>query len=330
MINTQRRATNTHTKAYKSQGLVLHLKHRKQYALSGVSNKQTETIKRGIFMAVQKNKKDAGKAKATARGSKAGTPAKKAAATKKSAATAKKTAKGTPGLKESLAKLVKAAQSAAANKDAPPNQQFDYIMDMIATDLNSILEMFMEVLKLFTNLSPAERARLVGAGVRNYGFIEKARDIARDNPTFLPPNFDVDQFSADLESFDKVRQVYLVGEKLETMASDKMLLMSNDLYRESLRVYNTLKEQSKARVPGARDLFMALETFFKKRRTADRPPTEAEEIRRARGIIKGTVEGEMLLKNEKAKKTGGVHEVIEDIHKDQIAGKESAEFNEKE
>ena len=274
-------------------------------------------------MAVPKNKKDAGKAKAPARGSKAGTTAKKAS-------TAKKTAQGTPGLKESLAKLVKAAQSAAGNKGAPPNQQFDLVMDMIAHDLNSILEAFMEVGKIFTNLTPAERARLIGAGVRNYGFIEKARDIARDNPTFLPPNFDVEQFSADLESFDKVRQVFLTGEKLETLASDKMLLMSNDLYRESLRVYNTLKEQSRARVAGARDLFLALETFFKKRRPSDRPPTEKEELKRAKGIIEGKIDGEMLLKNQKAKKTGGVHEVVEDIHRDQIAGKESAEFSEKE
>jgi hypothetical protein len=109
-----------------------------------------------------------------------------------------------------------------------------------------------------------------------------------------------------------------------------MLLMSNDLYLESLRVYNTLKEQSKAKVVGARDLFMALETYFKRRRPSDKQPTEKEEIRKARGLIKGTVEGEMFLKNEKAKKTGGVHEVVEDIHKDQIAGKESAEFNKNE
>lgn len=261
-------------------------------------------------MAVKKSKKETASPKSKAASGKAGTAAKKSALASKRAKTA--TAKK------------------AGSKAAPPNQNFDNVMDMIEHDLTAILDMFMQASKLFSNLSPAERARLIGAGVRNYGFIEKARDIARDNPTFLPPNFDIEQFSADLESFDKVRQVFLIAEKLETIASDKMLLMSNDLYRESLRIYNTLKEQSKARVAGARDLFMALESFFKKRRPSDRPPTEKEELKRAEGIIKGKIDGEMLLKNEKAKKTGGVHEVIEDIHRDQIAGKESAEFNEKE
>jgi len=260
-------------------------------------------------MAERKNKKAAASPKSKAASDKAGTAKKKSAPTSKQTKTA--TAKK------------------AESKAGPPNQTFDNTMDLIEHDLDAILDMFMRVSNLFSNLSPAERARLIGAGVRNYGFIEKARDIARDNPAFLPPNFDIDQFSADLQSFDKVRQVFLIAEKLETIAADKMLLMSNDLYRESLRVYNTLKEQSRARVAGARDLFMALETFFKKRRPSDRPPTEKQEIRKAEGIIKGTVDGEMFLKNEKAKKTGGVHEVIEDIHKDQIAGKKSAEFNEK-
>ena len=63
---------------------------------------------------------------------------------------------------------------------------------------------------------------------------------------------------------------------------------------------------------------------------SERPPTEAEQFRKAKGLIEGKIDGEMLLKNEKAKKTGGVHEIVEDIHKDQIAGKESAEFSEKE
>jgi hypothetical protein len=227
-----------------------------------------------------------------------------------------------------LLQRIKEALAKDGNKDALSDITFDDIMNMIIEDVGNALQGFMETIKMFNNLSPVERARLIGAGVRNYGFIEKVRDVAIDNPSYLPPNFDVNKFSAELESFDRVRQIYLVSEKLESMASDKMLLMSNDLYREALRVYNTLREQSKARVGGARDLFMALETYFKRRRISERPLTEKEEIRRAKGIIKGTVNGEMNLKNFKAKKTGGIHEINEDIHKDRIAGKESAEFDE--
>jgi hypothetical protein len=75
---------------------------------------------------------------------------------------------------------------------------------------------------------------------------------------------------------------------------------------------------------------MALETFFKRRRVTAKPPTEAEELRRARSLIMGRTEGEMVIKNVKPKMSGGVHEVIEDVHKDRVAGKETSEFSETE
>jgi hypothetical protein len=75
---------------------------------------------------------------------------------------------------------------------------------------------------------------------------------------------------------------------------------------------------------------MALETFFKRRRAAAKPPTEAEELRRARSLIMGRTEGEMVIKNVKPKMSGGVHEVIEDVRKDRVAGKETSEFSETE
>jgi len=273
-------------------------------------------------------------AKKTARKTAARKPAAKKTSARKTATTARKAAgkKGNvPYLNEidaALLKLIKAGQADSRSATGTTNEHFDIVMRAIIEDQGNILEAFMETANLFTNLTPAERMRLIGAGVRNYGFIEKARDIARENPGFLPPNFDVKQFSDDLESFDLVRQVYLGSEKMQTMSSDKMLLMSSDLFRESLRIYNSLKEQAKGRVAGARDLFVALEMYFKRRRASERQPTEKEEMKKARGIIKGTVDGEMLLKNRKAKKSGGVHEVIEDFHEERINGKKTEEFSE--
>jgi len=255
---------------------------------------------------------------------------------KKSAAAkpkAKKTAAGKPATKTAAKKgtaAKPAAKKRAAKTRAAGQQKLtvDQMLLELIEGAGNILSSFMDVADLHNNLTPKERERLISAGVRNYGFIEKVRDIARDNPTYLPPNFNVNQFSALLETFDKVRQFYLLAEKLESISSDKMLLMSNDLYRESLRVYNTLREQSRAGVAGARDLFNALQIFFRRRRPSERPPTEAEELRKARSLIKGTSEGEMNLKNFKAKKTGGVHEVVEDIRKDRLSGKETETFSE--
>jgi len=48
----------------------------------------------------------------------------------------------------------------------------------LTADLNGFEVRFHED----STMTVTERRRLIGAGVRNYGFIEKAWDIARENP----------------------------------------------------------------------------------------------------------------------------------------------------
>jgi len=228
-------------------------------------------------------------------------------------------------VKKNLSKTKPAAKTGKTKTPSPKLNANANMLNDLVEDLGLVMESFMETVNLYDNLTPKERERLIGAGVRNYGFIEKTRDIARDNPAFLPPNFDIRQFSNTLNEFDQVRQFYLVAEKLQSIASDKMLLLSSELYRESLRVYNTLREQARARVAGARDLFMALEPFFKRRRNPEKPETQKQEIHKAISMIKGKTEGEMIIKNIKPKKTGGVREVVEEELKDDVRFKEQAQ-----
>jgi hypothetical protein len=138
----------------------------------------------------------------------------------------------------------------------------------------------------------------------------------------------MENFSIALNVFDLTRQFYLVAEKLQSLASDSMLLRSNDLYRDSLRIYNGLKEQARGRVPGARDLFNALEPFFKRRRVTESQPTQKQELRRLESIVKGKTEGEVLVRNIKPKTTGGVREVVEVTGKEHVEGKETLKFEE--
>jgi hypothetical protein len=194
--------------------------------------------------------------------------AKKSAATRKTRAV-KKTASSVK--KTAVKKRARAGKTSAAKPDAKANMDAQNLQ-AITIRLNTLMEDFKGVVRLYANLTAKERERLIGAGVRNYGFIEKANDIGKDNPAFLPPNFGMDNFSTALHVFDLTRQFYLVAEKLQSLASDSMLLRSNDLYRDSLRIYNGLKEQARGRVPGARDLFNALEPFFKKRTVSERQP----------------------------------------------------------
>jgi len=96
-------------------------------------------------------------------------------------------------------------------------------------------------------------------------------------------------------------------------------------YREALRIYNTLHEQTKARVPGADPLFQALQDFFRRRRRPGDEPTEKELERDIKRLLHGTADGEIIIQNETPKVSGGVHRVVDNVHKGKIAVKETEE-----
>jgi len=284
-------------------------------------------------MAVKKAR--ATRAKPKTAGKAARKPAAKKTAAKKPASKAKPKASSKPkaAKRASNASKPKSGNRALKALSNDPNAKLHENagqLDTLIEDLTDLMQDFMDAADINQNLTPKERARLIGAGVRNYGFIEKTLDIARDNPSFLPPNFDVNDFASNLYEFDQIRQFYLLAEKLQTLASDSMLIKSNILYREALRVYNSLKEQARAGVPGARDLFNALETFFKRRRVAEKPETQKQEIHKAISLIKSRSDGEMVIKNIKPKKSDGVHEVVEEELKDDLRFKETEEGEIKE
>jgi hypothetical protein len=202
--------------------------------------------------------------------------------------------------------------AAKKTKGAVKDTSFDVIMQEVIKNVGDSMRYFMHQARISENLTAKERSRLISAGIRNYGFIEKTRDLGRDNPSFLPPHFDMTKFSDLLHDFDVIRQVYLIVEKFESIAWDSMLIRSNELYRDSLRVYNGFKEQAKGQVPGANDLFKELEPYFKRRTASDKQPTQKQELHRIENIFKGKTEGEVLVRNIKPKSTGGVREIIED------------------
>jgi hypothetical protein len=165
--------------------------------------------------------------------------------------------------------------------------------------------------KLGADMTGRQRQRLFGAGVKNYGFIEKAYDIANDNPGYLPPHFDIDGLRESFENFEDIRQLVFELEQYLRAANNIMLLESDLLYRGSLRVYSGLKEQSRNKVPGAQPLFDALRVFFHRRKRVADKPAQKETLRTAKKLLQGKAEGELIVRNEKPKITAGVREIAE-------------------
>ena len=174
-------------------------------------------------------------------------------------------------------------------------------------------------------LSTAERRRLNGAGTRRYGFIDKVMDYAEEFPQFAPSMFDIREFLANKHEIEQFREAQILSEMIDRAIRDSLLLRGETLYGKSLMYYNSLRELAKRNVPGARELFDHLRSMFARRRRPDSPETEHELLRDARKLIEGKADGKILIENERPAVSGGKHEVIDEMHRDKIAFRESEE-----
>jgi len=199
-------------------------------------------------------------------------------------------------------------------------------------DLNLMLNNAITLLEAVSPdvaLSEAERRRLLGSGVRRYGFIDKVSDFAVANPEFIPPYMDEEALKETIRKLELLRDISATIQQLLRIANDELLVAGDEAYRIALMYYNSVKEAANRRVPGADAIFRILSAFFSRPRRAKDAPTEMEIERDLKALLHGKKDGEIIIRNENPHTTGGVHEVIDEVHKGHAAVKETFEENEK-
>jgi|GEM_PF-1624236 len=186
--------------------------------------------------------------------------------------------------------------------------------------LEPMIEEFQSKLGIDTALTGTERLRLFGVRSRKFGFITKAWNIVQDNQNFIPSNFSLDDMSSTLVLMEATRQLTLMLNQFHQLADDYLLTNCDTTYRDALRIYGNLREQSRGRVPGADALFQELRQFFTLRRrrpgeteSVEHEFTEHELERDFKRLVHGTADGEIVVKNESPHVSGGVHEVVDDV-----------------
>jgi len=198
-------------------------------------------------------------------------------------------------------------------------------IENLISRLESEMQDFVNIEGVDTDLTGRDRQRLISSRVRNNGFIDKAFDIAHDNPEFMPPHFDIETLYQNERRFEQLRQLMLVLQQFLQLATNAFMVQSDFCYREALRIYGSLREQARGRVPGAEELFQALRNFFNRRRRAGEEPTEHELELDFKRLIHGKADGEIVIKNEAPHITEGVHKVIDNVHTGRSAFRETAE-----
>jgi len=200
-------------------------------------------------------------------------------------------------------------------------------LERIKEDIQSAMEDFQDIAN--NNLTPLQRSRKIGAGIRNYGFMEKVADISEANPQFAV-FFDPNDLRNAIMNFDECRNIALLLQSFLRLVTNTMLIYSDLGYRMASMYYNTVKEMSRRGDPTANALFRTLRPFFERPKRPNAKTTMKQAERDIEGLLKGTKEGSILIENIAPKITGGERRIVDNVRKGSLSVKEQENFKETE
>ena len=257
--------------------------------------------------------------------------AKKKAPPKKKSSAAKKKRPPNPDKHLALA----AKHGTDARKLLPSGAVDEYNVSLlpmlkladIKEQIQTAMEDFQDIAD--NNLTPLQRSRKIGAGIRNYGFMEKVADISEANHQFAV-FFDPNDLRNAIMNFDECRNIALLLQSFLRLVTNTMLIYSDLGYRMASMYYNTVKEMSRRGDPTANALFHTLRPFFERPKRPNAKTTMKQAERDIEGLLKGTKEGSILIENIAPKITGGERRIVDNVRKGSLSVKEQENFKETE
>jgi hypothetical protein len=165
-----------------------------------------------------------------------------------------------------------------------------------------------------TVLTPRERRRLLGSGVRRYGFIDKVSDTALVYSQFCPAYvFDSEALKGMMREIEVFRNILIWLRYMDRVVTDLLLLKGNEAFRMANAYYTSVRAAARNNVPEAMQVFQMLESYWNLRRrnpngNGNLEPTQKKAISNAKAIQRGKKRGMVVFKNEgdtviKGKKT---------------------------
>ena len=210
-------------------------------------------------------------------------------------------------------------------KAAPPagNSTATFLQTWL-NELQVMFENFSEIVPELGNtvLDTTERRRLLGSGVRRYGFIEKTTDVAGEFPEFWPVFVtDTGELKERVDEIEVLRNLLVWFRYASRIVGDLLLVAGDDAFRLAGSYYATARDGARRKVPEAMQVFQLLQLFWKRpRRTSTElsgrstdGPTMHELERDFHALMRGTKDGNIFIENESPHVSGGMREVVDNV-----------------
>lgn len=112
-------------------------------------------------------------------------------------------------------------------------EDYDAIMAALAT--------IREKLPFLIELSAKEKTRINRLGDKSEAFVNKALELAKQNPDFLPRNFDTEEMERDLVLFKSLNAIAMGMSRLLEEIEDTEIAAGSEAYLAALIIYDYAK-----------------------------------------------------------------------------------------
>jgi hypothetical protein len=163
--------------------------------------------------------------------------------------------------KESKKKTEQEVPSISEPNEAEPVETDP--VKQLTKQLQEMMEGFQKDCPIKEHIPAKNRNRYHGVGMKTYGFIDKAFEIAEDNPELAPHFLNVKLLKGKLSKLNDIMSLKDVLAQFAEIVETAYLVYSDDCYHNALLYYDSLKEAVKMRVDAAEGPFKILQPFFK-------------------------------------------------------------------
>jgi hypothetical protein len=113
-----------------------------------------------------------------------------------------------------------------------------------------------------TPRTPEERRNMLVLGQKSVGFMERTHELAGQNPEFLPPFMEMEDFDIDVADARGLWVILNLAQQFLDAVSDTVLVAGSEAYKAALLFYAAVKLAAAQNVPGAKAIFDDLKSRF--------------------------------------------------------------------
>jgi hypothetical protein len=120
-----------------------------------------------------------------------------------------------------------------------------------------------EAMPFTINLTPAQRRSLPIMGDKTVAFVEKSLEFANNNQQFVPPYLKLNEFSKDLVLSKDLKSLMNILVPFTEKIMDTYYAAGAEALNAALTFYNSVKQASKAKIPGSDEIARELQKRYK-------------------------------------------------------------------